>query len=107
MKFREGELYKCTISQYPIMFKVGEVYPTIEENGEIGVLSENKVFWRDIDFITNRMTVNFELVGVTNTKKEFNLNKLSERELIDYSYLLEEYLDVQERLDDFIEEHSK
>ena len=106
MKFKDGELYKCATSEHPMIFKEGEVYPSVKENGEIGILSENKVFWRDIDFITKRMTVQFDLISQDTTKKEFDLNKLGKRELIEYAYLLEDYLDVKEVLDDFIEEHS-
>lgn len=107
MKFKDGEVYTCTKSEHPSMFKVGEFYPSVKENGEIGVLSENKVFWRGIDFTRHNMTVDFELMGGDITKEEFDLNKLTEQELIEYAYLLEDYLDAKEVLDDFIEEHSK
>lgn len=107
MKFKDGEVYKCTTSDNPAIFKVGEFYPTFEENGDIGIFSAHNIFWTESDLMGFGSGFNFELIGGDPTKKEFDLNKLSERELIQYAYLLEDHLDAKDVLDDFIEEHSK
>lgn len=105
MNFKEGQVYKCTKSVESTIFKVGGVYPVVMSDGKLGILSEDKVFWTAAALRKYSLWVNFELIGGHTSKKEFDINKLTERELIEYAHLLESHLDIKEILEDFIEKH--